>query len=199
MTFPIAKYADFALSRDTSSFSPTHPKNRDTQPPSLHGSDIKAGWAEVGAASAQTLLKMPLGWFGAESGSATTFYTPDEKTRLILRFSDILGELPAAQTAAIKDPFAYLKQRQLALSKAQLAKMGRGKAQVRQFSLSDGPIAIEARGLTSESGRAVAFLQVISPNPREARFPLSLSLTSPAADYEKNRELVGLILRDRPA
>ena len=194
--FPAAKYADFALSKDAKSWDIKHPVNRKllesgAGQPLRVGQENKAEKSvQLYAASCQSVLKMPLGWFGLDDGGATTFWTPDEKTRILCRFTS----LGASAAPTEKNWWPSFKTRALAQMKKQMP-----KAHFRPFDLKSPPdsFGIEASGLKSESGRDVKFVQIFTRNSQIPGFALSLSLTSPAKDYAHNLGLIGLILRDR--
>ena len=192
--FPAAQYADFALSKDARTWDAKHPINKkaledgDGQPLNVLRENKTEKWVQVYAASCQNTLKMPFGWFGLDDGSTTYFWTPDEKTRIICAFNSLEDSKPPANTTL----WAHFKNGALAQMRKQMP-----KARFRQFSLKDGSFGIEARGIRSESGREVSFLQIWKHNPQLPAFALSLSLTSPAASYEHNLGLIGLMLRDR--
>src|SRR5262249_35961672 len=88
---PSGRYQDYALSRDTSSFDSENPQTKallerfGQSPPIRKKGD---GFVQIYAASAQTELNVPLGWYVAETGNKTLIFSPDEKMRFILRFAD---------------------------------------------------------------------------------------------------------------
>ena len=195
-TFPAAKYADFALSKDAKTWDFNHPENQQMlqegngQPLRVIETNKAEKWVQVYAVSCQNVLKMPFGWFGLDDGSTTYFWTPDEKTRIISAFDLISPEdnpPPAGQTH-----WGRFKANVLEQMKKQMP-----GATFRQFDLAGESFGIEATDIKSESKRDVSFVQVWQHNPEIPQFALSLSLTSPAKDYQHNLGLIGLIVRDR--
>jgi len=184
----VGRYTDFALSRDTRSFSPQNPRYKTSggMPPTVreHG----AGYAELSCASSQTILRAPLGWMGDEDGQNSTLFTPDQRTRLIMGFRDL---------GAGAAPFAALTKTLRASTVAQMKAAGQKTARVRTFALPGGSFALEITDVTTSSGHKNGMLQVFTPNPQRPRYPMSLSLTSPMSRFRRDQGLVGLILRDR--
>lgn len=186
----------FRLEADAQSWDVKHPVNQKLlesgagQPLHVLQENQAEKSVQLYAVSCQNVLKMPFGWFGLDDGGATTFWTPDEKTRILCRFTP----LGARAAPTENNWWLSFKSRALAEMKKQMP-----KAQFRQFDLkSNGDsFGIEASGLKSEARRDVKCVQIFTRNPQIPGFALSLSLSSPAKSYAHNLGLIGLILRDR--
>ena len=170
---PAGKYADYAFSKDAKSFDPEDPiyARLGTIPPGVTA--VGKGYVELGCGSSQVVLKMPMGWLGSEDGRNSTLFTPDQSTRIIMGFRD-MGE---------KISFAAFKTKALNQTRAQMKALKQPEVVVRSFELPGGSYAVEATGITTGSGAKNGFMQVFTPNPnpKNARFVMSLSLTSPAS------------------
>lgn len=183
---PVGTYASYAFSKNASSYDDKNPMYVKSGGSPAFVEKRGADCVLLDCSSSQTVLKAPLGWYSDEDGQNSTFYTPDERSRIIMGFRDINGQT-----------FAQMKQTLLSDTRSQMKQMKQNAVVVRAFSLSGGSYAVEVTGIKTPGGNRNGFLQVFTPNPKKPRYPMSLSLTAPMGVYPKYRGLVGLILRDR--
>lgn len=184
---PVGTYADYAFSKDASSYERDDPKYAETGAMPATVDKIGADYVVLKAGSSQTIFRAPFGWYSDEDGQNSTLFSPDQSVRFIMGFRD-MGE---------KTTFDQFKTTTLADVRAQMKAMKQTGVAVRGFDVAGGSYAIEVTGVTTGSGAKNGFTQVFTPHPKKSRTVMSLSLTAPMKVFPKYRGLAGLIMRDR--
>ncbi len=183
-------FADYAFSKDYNSFDPKESRNAkriengDGLVPRIAAKLDNA--VSISAASCQTILTVPMGWYAMDQGEQTTIYSPDERTRFILHVADI----SPAKT------FAEFKRIALKTMENQLHQP---EAKFTQFDMPDGSFAVEIRDIRTASGNKNGMVIVYTANPGKKGIGkvMSMSLTSPMQDFSKYEGLAGLLLKSR--
>jgi hypothetical protein len=188
---PVGRFGDYGFSHDYKSFDPKLPANAERV---NHGDgDVPhiisktADSITIYAYSAETKLTIPLGWYGMDRGNETVIYSPDEKSRFILRF------IPGSSSANFVD----FKKNALSIMQKQ---MNQPDAKFTQFELPDGSFGVEVRDVTTKEGHKNSIVIIYTPNPNPTKgqtYACSISLTSPAPVFTKYEGLLGLMLQDR--
>lgn len=178
-------YKEFALSNNDSSFNPENPENVKNcenglglSPRVLEKGD---GFVKVSASSAQTVLNIPFGWYGLDTGKNTLFYTLDGKISLSLGFIDVGGI-----------DFAELKKR----VRVEYQGYQNQGAQIENTDLPDGSFLSKATGMII-GGEKLSMVSVYTPNPKGGQYYMKLLMSAPPDDFEKYYGLIRLILKDR--
>lgn len=200
---PVGTYRDFALAKDARSLDAKAPMNALFLKQGL-GRPVKLlktgdGFAVVRADSLNATLKVPLGWTAIESREDFKMWTPGMRTLVTMQFYDALHGSPIVVRATPRMFFAEARKSLRALAQSTVKP---GVSKMREFTLADGSYGVEVSNGVSNEGypddkTRNAYVQLLTPNPKNPRRPLLLSLTTPMQRYPRDLKLVGLMMRDR--
>lgn len=200
---PIGRYRDFALARDAKSLSPDEPINALFIKEGL-GRPVKLlkigdGFAHVRAASLNATLNVPLGWTVLESHEDLKIWSADRRTLVTMQFFDALNGSSKAARATPRQLFDMARKNVRAVAQSATRP---GVSRLREFALPDGSYGVEVRNAVPnegypEDGQRSAIVEILTPNPKNPRFPLVLALSTPMKRYPRDLKLIGLLVRDR--
>lgn len=200
---PIGRYRDFASARDARSLSPRDPMNALFIKQGL-GRPAKLlktgdGFATVRAASLRATLNVPLGWTVLESREDVKIWSKDRRTLVTMRFFDALNGSTKAVRATPRQLFDMARKNVRALAQSATKT---GVSRMREFALPDGSYGVEVQNAVPnegypDEGQRSAMVELLTPNPKNPRFPLVLALSTPMKRYPRDLKLVGLLMRDR--
>ena len=171
---PVGHYKHYAFSSDPLSFKRS---SKEKQLPQLVG--VCEGFVQLYAQSAQTRLYMPFGWEAEETGNSTLFWTPDERTRIILRFTH--EPLPAQDMQTPEQVQAAWKTAAIETIRTETSQMKAKAFEIIPSSVDE--VAFKLIDVPTESGRT--FVQVLTFNDVRPDFPMSISLTTPSDTFDK--------------
>lgn len=186
-SLPIGDYQDYQVSDTSDSLSSYPPDDEYAYLTTIKSSDEHS--ATIYTLSAQTTLKVPLGWYGIEEGDRAVFMLEDKYTRFTLGFRSLEGktfeEFKNSYIDVFKEFYPTLKDEDIYLEEISAT----------QFYLI-------ARHLPTETGTENGIVNVITYNPNLEGKSLdghyhSLLLVTPEDTFEHFLGLIGLIVRDQ--
>lgn len=178
---PIGEYADYQMSDNTDSLESYLPGETYSYKVTIE--EVEEHDAVVYGWYAETRLKIPLGWYAAETNHSSLFMIEDQKTRITMGIRSLEGatfeELKASYADSFKEAYPDLKDEDIKIE-----------------SLSENQFYIEVKHLANNVGTENGILNVITYNSDVPELYHSLLLVTPQDTLEHYEGLVGLILRD---
>jgi len=191
-SLPVATYASFALSADSSSFAPDSAENKGLLDKGF-GSPVRVQrvldrHVQVASPAAKLLLTLPFGWRGFDDGKRTRMFTPNGNIGITVQslstdgfvdWNDVRGQVwtlarKTAEARAKKDP----------------------RYQARLIRLADGTFGMRETNINEGEDGPYSSVILFRPHPTEPKLAIRMNLYTPINDFERYLGLAGLVLRD---
>ena len=187
---PIGEYGDFSTDTNTDSLLPGNSvnmywlRNAIGEPvPILSYNDTSA---LVSVPDLSATLRIPLGWQAVQTLKHNVFQIlpPDGKSVVDMAFNDSVG----SETSDFLSANNYLAFEQ----KYDGLNAGAKREAV---TLSSDSFAVKASGV-SKTGEEMSYMSIVQQNPKNSRYPLSITLQTPTSEFSYYLPYLGLLNRD---
>ena len=174
--------------------------------------ELKNGYVTLFATWAQTTLRVPLGWYSVESKEnvdESLVFSPGQTIKIVAR-----SPIETFEFQNDRNAFSKLKQKSVGQTRARLQKLGLKVGAVEMMDLPNDAFAVRVKKATDKAGAAFSYIEHFEQRASKAerdehwakvaakeplsplQLPLSMSLLTPADQFEKYLPLFGLMVRD---
>lgn len=191
-TLPAGTYATFALTADSTSFSPDSAENKGLLdkgfgfPVSVRR--VLDGHVYALASSARVLVPVPFGWRGFDDGKRTRLFTPAGNVGIVINATTLEGSDSWDETREQVWKFA----RQTAAERAK--KDPRYSA--RLIKLTDGTFGMRESNIYEAEEDPYSAVTLFRRHPDDPRTAIRVNLFAPVGDFERHLALAALVLKD---
>jgi hypothetical protein len=194
-SLPTASYASFALSKDSSSFSPDSEENKGLLDKGF-GFPVRVqrvldSYVYALAASSRVLVPVPFGWRGFDDGKRTRLFTPTGNIGIILNAMPMDGFESWDETREQ----VWKLARQTAEERAKKDP----RYQARLIRLPDGTFGMRESNIYEGDDDPYSSIILFRQHPDDPRIAIRMNLFAPVGNFDRHLPLAALVMKDMQA